>query len=239
MRRGSPPTLAENLLVKPDFKISQLLVAPERIEMRFFKGQKFSCLRICVQCASEFPSASGYKKWCDKCRGERRICPECQGQKSEYDLFCGNSCAGIWKYRSNVRVRDGLAAGVSHPNRAKGISRARLGRPRHDMRGSLNHAWRGGTYGTVRHRLMGRVEYINWRREVFHRDDFRCKACGKRGGRLQAHHIVPYAQRPDLALELENGQTLCVPCHRMTPTWGHGAKLYIEAKFQRLSAKGK
>jgi len=57
-------------------------------------------------------------------------------------------------------------------------------------------------------------EYRKWRKDVFKRDDYSCRRCGKRGGKLNAHHIKPFAQYPKLRFELSNGITLCEPCHR-------------------------
>lgn len=58
------------------------------------------------------------------------------------------------------------------------------------------------------------AEYAQWRTRVFERDDFVCQNCGKRGGRLNAHHIKGFAKYPDLRTDLDNGITLCEECHR-------------------------
>lgn len=63
-------------------------------------------------------------------------------------------------------------------------------------------------------------EYRIWRKQVFERDDYTCKLCGEKGGRLNADHIKPFASYPELRLVLSNGRTLCLPCHYKTPTWG-------------------
>ena len=55
---------------------------------------------------------------------------------------------------------------------------------------------------------------------VFKRDDYVCQSCGTRGGQLIAEHIKPYALFPELRWELSNGETLCVGCHKLTPTYG-------------------
>jgi len=60
--------------------------------------------------------------------------------------------------------------------------------------------------------------------EVLARDDFRCRICGKRGGALHADHIMPFALFPELRLDLKNGRTLCVKCHRGTSTYGKLSK---------------
>ncbi len=59
-----------------------------------------------------------------------------------------------------------------------------------------------------------------WRRQVFERDNWTCQFCGQRGGRLEADHIQPKCQRPDLVYVVDNGRTLCRSCHQQTPTYG-------------------
>ena len=39
------------------------------------------------------------------------------------------------------------------------------------------------------------------------------KSCDIVGIKLHADHIKPYANYPELRLEITNGRTLCVPCH--------------------------
>ena len=57
-------------------------------------------------------------------------------------------------------------------------------------------------------------EYKNWRKSVFARDDYTCQICGKRGVRLNAHHIKSYAYFPNLRFSVDNGITLCEECHK-------------------------
>lgn len=86
-------------------------------------------------------------------------------------------------------------------------------------RGPESPNWQGGkTFigQAIRKSLM----YKEWRMEILKRDDFTCRECGIRGGKLHADHIKPFAYFPDLRFDLDNGRTLCIPCHRLTPTWG-------------------
>ena len=57
-------------------------------------------------------------------------------------------------------------------------------------------------------------EYSEWVREVYKRDDYTCQSCWQYGGKLNAHHIMPYRAYPELRTTLSNGVTLCEYCHR-------------------------
>jgi len=89
--------------------------------------------------------------------------------------------------------------------------------------GSDHYLWKGGSKNRERNRIMESYEYRTWRKEVFERDDYTCQECGRRGGDLNADHIKPFALYPDLRFDVDNGRTLCVGCHRKTPTYGFGA----------------
>ena len=57
-------------------------------------------------------------------------------------------------------------------------------------------------------------EYKTWRKSVYERDGYTCQHCGEQGGRLNAHHIKPYAFFISERYVLDNGITLCEACHR-------------------------
>lgn len=79
--------------------------------------------------------------------------------------------------------------------------------------------WRGGIT-SINEKIRKSAQYKEWRRHVFNRDDYTCQGCGKRGVELHADHELPFALFSDLRLEILNGRTLCVPCHKKTNTFG-------------------
>lgn len=85
--------------------------------------------------------------------------------------------------------------------------------------GPRNHLWKGGVT-SLNQKIRHSTPYREWRKHVFQRDDYTCQACGQRGGILQADHELPFSQFPDLRFEILNGRTLCVSCHKKTPTYG-------------------
>lgn len=63
------------------------------------------------------------------------------------------------------------------------------------------------------------IEYKLWRTAVFQRDNYTCRSCDEHGGVLHAHHIKPFALFPELRFAIDNGSTLCIPCHKKTDTY--------------------
>ena len=57
-------------------------------------------------------------------------------------------------------------------------------------------------------------EQQKWSAAIRERDNYTCQNCGRRGGDLQAHHVLSWSKHPELRFELFNGVTLCIPCHR-------------------------
>lgn len=77
-------------------------------------------------------------------------------------------------------------------------------------------------------RIRKTIKYITWRNSVFKRDNWTCIWCFKKGGWnkeekrrivLNADHIKPFAYFPALRLNINNGRTLCLQCHKKTDTY--------------------
>lgn len=63
-------------------------------------------------------------------------------------------------------------------------------------------------------------KYRQWRDAVYTRDSYTCQQCGAIGA-IQAHHIKPWKDHPELRYDVANGVTLCQTCHENI----HGACL--------------
>ena len=88
--------------------------------------------------------------------------------------------------------------------------------------GAESSNWKGGvTPKNLVIRMTG--AYREWRTAVFTRDLFTCQECKQIGGQLNADHIKPFSKHPELRFDVNNGRTLCVPCHRKTDTYGSKA----------------
>lgn len=85
-------------------------------------------------------------------------------------------------------------------------------------KGEKGAGWRGGIT-PENERARKNIEYRLWRESVFARDNWTCVFCEARCGmgtavQLNADHIKPFALFPELRFAIDNGRTLCVPCHR-------------------------
>lgn len=85
--------------------------------------------------------------------------------------------------------------------------------------GDKSHFWKGGVT-EPNMKIRKSSDYNTWRRNVLERDKFTCVLCLKRGGTLNADHILPFSTHPNLRLDLDNGRTLCIECHLKTETFG-------------------
>ena len=88
-----------------------------------------------------------------------------------------------------------------------------------------NHPrWKGGIT-EKNHKIRTSTKYKDWRLSVFERDNYTCVWCGQVGHKLQADHIKPFADYPQLRFDVSNGRTLCYECHRKTDTWCNAGKI--------------
>jgi len=97
------------------------------------------------------------------------------------------------------------------------LARENMRKPRMGIRGEKHPNWKGGITpmnNAIRHSF----EYKLWRRAVFERDNYTCIWCGQKGGKLNADHIKPFADYPELRFAIDNGRTLCFECHLKTET---------------------
>jgi HNH endonuclease len=78
--------------------------------------------------------------------------------------------------------------------------------------GSKCWNWKGGiTPDRVRLRISLDMKLA--RECCFERDNYTCRSCAQRGGKLNAHHIWPFQRFPEWKYEVWNLLTLCKRCH--------------------------
>lgn len=181
-------------------------------------------------------------KTCDKC-GEQYETYVSRAKAHYVHNFCSRDCWRSFPRLPEVQAKMNKALtgeknpwwGKAHSQESKDKMRLMATGRRHSAetrkkmsearKGSNSSLWRGGkTAEGILFRQQ--MNYKDWRRAVFERDDYTCQFCGGKGARIEADHIKPFAIFPDLRLELSNGRTLCKPCHRSTDTWGVKASAY-------------
>lgn len=110
-------------------------------------------------------------------------------------------------------------------------------------RGKKSYLWEGGIT-RLNIAIRRTYKYRLWREDVFKKDNHTCQSCFIRGGYLEADHIKAFClilkehniHSVEEALQCEelwninNGRTLCKPCHRKTDNHAGRAKLLLKSK---------
>jgi hypothetical protein len=156
------------------------------------------------------------KKECKYCEQDMVKKPKYSYKQWASREYCSNLCRA--KAISKFQVGHTINVGIPTPlETRRKISKA--------LSGNKTHLWKGGI--TKKNKLIRTgMEFRNWRKLVFERDDYTCQECELRGVELNAHHIKSFALYPELRYEIDNGKTLCVECHKETPTYKGKMKNY-------------
>jgi hypothetical protein len=135
---------------------------------------------------------------------------DCHGKFKK--RFCCKNCAN----KANAQKNSISKMGEKNPLYGKKPwNKGVFGVVKHpEHSGEKNHFWRGGI-SREKYRLRRSGEWKRWRLEVFVRDRYICRRCGKVGGQLVPHHIKLFSYFPELRFEAENGVTICVKCHKI------------------------
>ena len=73
-------------------------------------------------------------------------------------------------------------------------------------------------YTNNNYKIRHSKEYKAFRKQVLQRDNYKCIKCGETEN-LQIHHIKPTKDYPELIMDLDNVQTLCLLCHSKTDSY--------------------
>lgn len=171
------------------------------------------------------------KKTCEVCGREFII----KSSRIKSAKYCSKKCLNIKRMTKVERKCEicgrtfFFAPGrLKHKSKGRFCSQSCMGK---SMAGCNSKWWAGGVTA-IRNKIRNLPEYRQWRKSVFIRDNWTCKSCGKKGGNLEAHHIIKFsdlllstfnkidedclnvvAQKKDL-WDLNNGVTLCRACHK-------------------------
>lgn len=149
-------------------------------------------------------------KNCKTCRKKFKVRKR-NDVKKGHSKFCSREC--YWKsLKGKTSWNKGLPAPWARNNPQtfkKGNIPKHAGKKREEMRGKKHWNWKGGK----EQRPIVRIEYKNWRKKVFERDNYTCQFCKKRGGYLEADHIELWSKCKSKRYLINNGRTLCRQCH--------------------------
>lgn len=134
-------------------------------------------------------------------------------KKMVSEMFKGRKLSEEWR----KKISQGNMGKVFSEETRRKISLSKMG--------ERNPAWKGGKGKTRQERNLR--EMHEWSAKVLRRDRFICQKCGCRGGRLNAHHILPFAKYPELRLVVSNGITWCECCHKK---YHHQIAMFFRAK---------
>jgi predicted restriction endonuclease len=88
------------------------------------------------------------------------------------------------------------------------------------QKGNKGSNWRGGV-SEENNRIRQSIEFAEWRKAVFERDNYTCQKCGAKLIKsktkniiLHPHHIKSFADYPEFRFDVDNGITLCKDCHK-------------------------
>ena len=137
------------------------------------------------------------------------------------EAMTSSVCLKISQSRKGKKCSDSHRKAISDGNKGK-------------TSGEKHYKWKGGTR-RAGDKIYTSTEYSDWRMKVFVRDDFTCVLCKVKGKRLQADHILPKCEYPELIFSLNNGRTLCEDCHKKTDTYGVNKKFMINKINKKLS----
>lgn len=174
-----------------------------------------------------------FVKSCENC-GEETSREKASEANRKNWRFCSRSCATIWTNKNRklpfLEQICNYCKGKFYGNTKRRLRRKYCSKkcfitainklPWHKAltpKGERHYFWRGGKSLL---RLQNTPAWREWRKKVFERDDYTCQICKVKGGRLQPDHIKPVALYPKLVFDVNNGRTLCMPCHRKTETYG-------------------
>jgi hypothetical protein len=142
----------------------------------------------------------------------RSVSESLKGRKITWASKIGAASSGR-KHTDEAKAKIALAA-TGRSSSTKGLRKAthphivKCGNA-----GEKHWNWKGGI-SLEANRFRQSSEYKAWRDEVFLRDNWTCVLCKKRGGYLEADHIKLFSKHPELRLDVNNGRTLCKPCHK-------------------------
>lgn len=170
--------------------------------------------RFCSLRCSSISQQSRVKKTCLTCGCEFEI--PVSHELVGYGKFCSRDCHHK-SMEGGVPWNRGLTGLQTAWNKGKKMTLSEESREKMRQAHRGKRPWnKVGENGITPEniKLRNSPRFQAWRNEVFSRDNWTCQRCGERGVHLHAHHICNFAAYPELRFVVDNGATLCKPCHK-------------------------
>jgi len=105
--------------------------------------------------------------------------------------------------------------------------------------GCKNPNWKGGIT-KLEIQIRETKDYENWRNLIFKRDEYKCKKCGLNKNKLNVHHKISFKEiilKNNIKTvkeainckelwDINNGETLCLECHKETDSFLKNGNYY-------------
>lgn len=118
---------------------------------------------------------------------------------------------------NSQEVKEKMKVIMSTEDYRKKSSAAKKGKknPMYGKTDDKSPHWTGASTKEERAKVRKSFEDVRWRKNVFARDNYICQCCGySKGHILVAHHLNSWHWDINGRCEVDNGITLCTPCHK-------------------------
>lgn len=158
---------------------------------------------ICPICDKKFHPKLRITKYCSKNCADKSNIGKKQSKETIRKRFIWNK-----EYKHSDLTKEKIRTSALGNNGGRGNS----GKIKIKMRGENHWNWKGGVGRHKRNYASKQVEYKNWRKDVFRKDNWTCVNCGNKKD-IVAHHIKSWFKFPELRYVVDNGLTVCKSCH--------------------------
>lgn len=86
----------------------------------------------------------------------------------------------------------------------------------------------------IKSRSTHRTDIVNWSKFVRDRDNYTCQICGRKDGKMDAHHLFDKIKYPHLVLDLSNGICICKSCHTQLHNYNQNLEPVTPIEFIKL-----